>query len=143
MGVPRKRRVEHNCEVERGENKMNQIERQQSNIEKLVELVKEYPDLEIVPMVDYEVCASNDFSRWMGSWGTPKIDEFHVPDFDEERIYFKSMDEEKLGDKLFDHLELNNPHWSDEYLQEETDKRLAEIKWEKVIVVNINIPDRW
>lgn len=122
---------------------MNQIEKQQSNIEVLLELIKENPDLEILPMVDNEVCAGDEFSRWLGSWGTAKIDEFHVPKFDEERIYFKSSDEEKLGDKIFDHLEDNNPSWSDEHLVEQTEKMLSEIKWEKVIVVNINTPDRW
>jgi hypothetical protein len=122
---------------------MNQIEKQQSNVEGLLELIKENPNLEIMPMVDYEVCASDDFSKWLGSWGTAKIDEFYVPEYDEERIYFKSTDEEKLGDKIFDHLEDNNPSWSDTYLQEQTEKVLLEVEWEKVIVVNINIPDRW
>ena len=122
---------------------MKQIEKQLSNIETLLKLTKENPELEIVPMVDYEVCGGDDFSRWMGSFGTAKIDEFYVPEFDEERIYFKSTDEDRLGDKIFDHLELNNPSWSDDKLQEETDKMLSEIQWEKVITVNINTPDRW
>jgi hypothetical protein len=122
---------------------MKQIEKQQSNIETLLKLIKENPDLEIMPMVDYEVCASDDFSRWLGSWGTAKVDEYYVPDFDEERIYFKSMDEDELSDKIFDRLEENNPSWSDSYLEEQTEKMLSEIQWEKIITVNINTPDRW
>lgn len=122
---------------------MKQIEKQQSNIETLMELIRENPDLEIMPMVDYEVCAGDEFSRWLGSWGKAKIDEFHVPEFDEERIYFKSVDEDKLGEKIYDHLELNNPYMAPEVLSELTDKALSEVKWEKVITVNINLPDRW
>lgn len=119
---------------------MNQIKKQQSNIEKLLELIKENPDLEIMPMVDYEVCCGDDFARWLGSWGTAMVDEFYTPDFDEERIYFKSRDEDTLGEKIHDRLETENPYMAPEVLSELTDEALSKIQWEKVIVVNINTP---
>jgi len=119
---------------------MKQIERQKSNIEKLVELTKNNPDLIIVPMVDYEVCGGDEFSTWLGSWGTPKIDEIHTPEFDEERIYFKSNDLDTLGEKIFNILERENSSWSDKELDKKTEEALSKIEWEKVIVVNINLP---
>ncbi|WP_405101624.1 hypothetical protein [Oceanobacillus sp. FSL H7-0719] len=117
------------------------------NIETLIKLKQENPELDIVPMVDNEVCAGDDFSNWMGSWGSAEIDYIHIPDWNDdnrilnpERIYFKSADEDNIKDRLFDHLEAMNPAWSDEYIEENIEKKYREIDWEKVIVVKIGLP---
>ena len=36
-----------------------------AQIEKLLEMAKQYPDLEIVCMVNYEVCASDECTWWL------------------------------------------------------------------------------
>ncbi|MDQ0414214.1 hypothetical protein [Mesobacillus stamsii] len=122
---------------------MKQMEKQQENVKNLLALLKENPDLEILPMIDYEVCAGDEYARCLGSWGKAKIDSFCVPEFDNERIYFKSNDEDRLAEKIYDRLETENPYSAPEVLSMMTEMALEEIKWEKVIVVNINTPDRY
>ena len=48
-------------------------------ITELLRLIKENPDLPILPMVDGEICAGDDYGYWSGSWGTARVDEFLKP----------------------------------------------------------------
>lgn len=113
------------------------LEKQKSKTDDLLKLIKENPDLEIVPMVDTDCVASDDFSWWIASWGSATIEEIYNH---EERCYVRSSDEDYVGELIFDRLELNNPSWSDSYLEEQTEKELKEVEWEKVIAVKINLP---
>lgn len=63
---------------------MKYIDRQKNNIELLLNLIKENPELEIVPMVDGEVCQGDEYSYWMGKWGSAIIDQVYHSD---DRIY--------------------------------------------------------
>ena len=56
-----------------------------TKIEELLKLIKEYPNLPIVPMVDGEVCGS-DSSLWLGSWGDSELTEYYVG---RECVHFK------------------------------------------------------
>lgn len=105
---------------------------QQSKIEVLLKLIKENPDLEILPMVDNEV-GNSDYSFNLGSWGKASVEDYYIG---EELIYFKS--EERLEEDVYCRLENENPSWSDEYLEEQLEKEMAEIEWQKAIVVYIN-----
>lgn len=107
------------------------------NIEELIRLKAENPELEIVPMVQSEVCAGDDFSCWMGSWGKAEIDEVYHED---ERIYFRSYDEDEIEERIFNRLESGNPSSSDSFLDEKVEEELAKIEWVKVIVVKIGMP---
>lgn len=49
------------------------------NIKKLMKLSEENPNLDIIPKVDYEICVSDDFSWWAGSFGNSNIDYYYVP----------------------------------------------------------------
>ena len=116
---------------------MGRSENQQLKIKGLLKLIKENPNLEIVPMVDNEVCGGDDFGSWMGSWGKGAIDEVYHSD---DRIYFRSTDEDEIEENIFNGLESENPAWSDSYIEEQTKEKAKEIEWEKVIVVRINLP---
>jgi hypothetical protein len=111
---------------------LKKLEYQQENLKELINLTVENPTLNIVPMVNGEIVASDDFSHWMGSWGKPRIDEiFH----DDERIYFKSQDLDELAESLSD-----NPAWCEECDEEQTYKEIEKYNWEKVILVHIELP---
>ena len=104
--------------------------------EELFKLIKENPELPIVPMVDSEVVGSDDYNSWMGVWGKARIDEYWHGD---ERIYFREYDEEDLVQELID----NN--YDDEWKgkTDEEMERLAEeivdgYKWVKCISVSID-----
>jgi len=115
--------------------------------EELFELIKENPELEIVPMVDCEVVAGDDYSSWLGSWGEAKIDHIHIPDWNDEkkilnpeRIYFKSEDEEYIKDQCFNYFESGNPSWTDDEIEGMSNKHFDGMEWKKVITVSIGLP---
>lgn len=79
---------------------MRQIsDTERKNRDNLFQLMQENPDLPVIPFVDGEVCAGDDFATWMGSWGAARVDEFICPRQDYEPVIFKSD-----GD-VFDALE--------------------------------------
>lgn len=118
-----------------------EIELQKENIQALLKLIAENPDLSIVPMVDSDVVADDEYSSCLGSWGKPKIDFRYDKS---EQIYFKNRDSdfEDLEDKYI------TDHWgeqkfealSDEEQSELARKKVDELPWEKVIVVYIELP---
>lgn len=44
--------------------------------EKFLRLVKENPDVPIIPMVDSAVVADKDYGLWLGSFGDCRIDSY-------------------------------------------------------------------
>ena len=108
------------------------IENQQERINNLLELIKENPNLPIVPMVDSQICAGDDYAWWMGSWGSACIDEYL---HDDERIYFRCDDEDELIDKVCDNTE-DYP----DITEEEAEKIVNNYNWTKCICVQIELP---
>lgn len=111
-----------------------QSEIQKENVKTLLNLVKENPDLPIVPMVESEVVAGDDYTTWLGSFGKAEID--HVWN-NGERIYFMNHDYEELIQDILDDLPLN----IDEETAEATATDAVEkYEWVKSIVVQIGLP---
>ena len=109
-----------------------------SDIEKILNLIKENPDLPIVPMVDSEVVAE-DYGYWMGKWGNCQITEYYCG---RERVHFKDDDEENVL------MDLCDSDWcivveegTDIYdlSDEDWDKLYQGVPWTKGIVVYITI----
>ncbi|APR02399.1 hypothetical protein EXM90_19135 [Clostridium botulinum] len=115
---------------------MKKIENQQANIKTLINLINENHELEIVPMVNYEVCASDDYCSWLGSWGEAKVDEYWC---DEERIYFRSEDAEQLIEDAMDNGDWDE-NMTDEEVAKASEKEVAEYGWVKCICVRIETP---
>lgn len=114
---------------------MKGLEKQQKNVNELIKLIKENPELEIVPMVDYDIVAGDDYSYWMAEWGTAKIDEYYHLD---ERIYFKEQDFEEL---VYDFTESNYKKYNNltyEEFEQLAKEKINNLKWVKAIVVYIN-----
>lgn len=108
---------------------------QKDKVNHLLQLLKDNPELEIVPMVDCEVCGGDDYSWWIGSWGTASVDEYWS---DDEKIYFRSESEDELIDDAIDE------EWPEEMTDEKIEKAASEkvnsYKWTKCICVKINTP---
>jgi len=111
-----------------------------TNTEKLLELIKENPDLPVIPIVDSEVVADDCCSWWLASFGDVQVDEYCIGN---EHVHFKSDDEEDvLGDlpgcKYYktpdgrDILELNDDEWKELYNSQD---------WKRAIIVHISLPD--
>ena len=112
------------------------LDNQQENVKELMQLIQENPGLEIVPMVEFEVCGSDDFHWWMGSWGKCKVDEYWS---DDERIYFKFEDEGSLVEKEIDYGHWNEEMTDDE-IREAAEKKVNGYNWVKCICVRIELP---
>lgn len=105
----------------------------------LLELIKENPDLPILPMVNYEVCGSNNYIYWVGSFSKCWVDEYIVDNWygdgcvrlksdNEDDIIIEGIAEHKFGDCT------KEENWkkAEEYL---------ETLWEKAIICCIELPD--
>lgn len=100
----------------------------QENVKQLFELIKENPELEILPMVSTDCVPSDDFAYWGASWGSAEIDEYLVIG---ERIYYKSMDFDVVVDLMFDDSDCNEDAAKD---------KAEKMDWIKAIIVRIETP---
>ena len=111
-------------------------DRERENREELFRLIKENPELPIVPMVDAEIVAE-DCGYWLGAWGRAEVDEYFISER-AERVFYKSDDD------VFDVLER---HLSDEEFEalpeseEECRQYYDKLPWIKAIIVYINLPE--
>ena len=107
-----------------------------TNTEELLKLIKENPDLPVVPMVDYEVCGDDCCTWWMGHWGKSEVTEYYLG---EERVHFKDDDEEDvLADMAGCHHYCTKDGRDITDLSDEEWKALYEsVPWVKCIVVYI------
>ena len=105
-------------------------------MQKLLELIKNNPNIPIVPMVDAEL-VGDDFGRWLGVWGDCELTEYYIG---KERVHFKDDDEE---DVLLDMIGCNYGYDSQgndiyELSDKEWNKLYKSIPWKKCIVVYID-----
>ena len=115
---------------------MKITEKEKHNRDELFNLMRENPELPVIPMVDGEIVAGDDFSYWMGSWGEARVDEVAIDEWDcEGRILTKTYGEEEL---IEDIAEIKYDGSDEAY---EKAKEDAKSLWQKVIVVYIGLPD--
>lgn len=111
------------------------MEKHNEQTKRLLSLVEENPTLRVFPMVHYEVVAGDDYAYWGGIFESVSVDEVYTND---ERIWFRSEDEESMIDDVFENIETTDIPDDDD-----AKARAAEIvknyEWEKVIVLRIGI----
>ena len=113
-------------------------DRERESRDYLFKLMQENPELPVIPFVDGEIVAGDDFGTWMGSWGVSCTDEYLIPPQDYEPVIFKSDDDG------FDTLEKVLPGEEFDALpesEEECRKIYDALPWTKAIIVNIGLPD--
>ena len=107
----------------------------EENVRNLINLIKQYPDLPIVPMVGYDV-VDDDYGTWMGKWGEARIDEYLLIGNNEYvagTVYFKS--DEDIESVLYRYFS------EDEYermTDEEAADKYEKLPWIKAIIVDID-----
>lgn len=109
------------------------IEIQKENINSLLQLVKDNPDLPILPMVDYEIVADDCYSYWTGSWGNAEIDSYCIAN---ERVLFLSDGTEEI----FEQINGTVPDYV-ENEKEYIDYMVMALDWTKAIIVYIELPN--
>jgi hypothetical protein len=105
----------------------------------------ENPSLPVLPMVDTDVVAGDEFSSYMGSIGDCEVKEYTLKEMyhDGETIIYKD-DTSDLFDFLKDNYEIDNltdHEMPDEEIDKAVDKYIEDIEWEKAIFLDINLPD--
>ena len=105
--------------------------------EELIKLMKENPDLPVLPLVDSEVVA-DDFGYWLGKWGLCEVKEYYNG---RVRIHFKDDDEEEVLVDMVGCKYSKTKDGRDIYdLPDDEWKELFEsLPWQKVIVVYITV----
>lgn len=131
-----------------------------TNTEKLIQLVKENPDLPVVPMVDSEVVC-DDCGYWMGSFGCCSVGEYvcYNDRFFDEREGFKESYYDYNDDELCEHFNYNpricaytvaqgqytkeqlNENEENEKLLDQYLDSVADEYFKKAIIVYIGLPE--
>lgn len=107
-----------------------EIEKQ--NREELLKLIAENPELPIVPMVDGEITAEDEYRRWQGAWGS-----CYVGEYISDRFYIYFRDDDDIEEVLIQRFGLRAYETMTEKQAKEAYKALP---WIKAIVVNIDMP---
>ena len=104
--------------------------------EELLELIKENPDLPVVPMVYGEIVGDDSYLYWLGRWGNSEVTEYYMG---HEKVHFKDDDEEDVLNDLTGCKYGCDPQGRDIYelSDEEWDALYKSIPWVKCIVVYI------
>lgn len=89
------------------------------NRSKLSRLISENPDLEVIPMVHFEVCFGDDYSRWVGSIGNSMIKEYFFDEDNEGELRYKDT-------------------YTEEELEDFNDRG---VQWNKAIFLFIDLPE--
>ena len=112
------------------------LKRQKEYIKELLRLVKDNPDLPIIPRVDTEVVASDEYTWWAGAFGRAHIEEVITkPDGSITRR--RDEDDDTHYDVFFGN--------DDDYNLDATDKEMKakvdSLPWMRCIVVDIGTPE--
>lgn len=122
------------------------------NTEKLVKLIQENPDADLMPMVDSEM-GNPDYAFTEGHIKNMYVDEVRYGDlvgldlgikpidnnyFDVDRIFFKSKDLNFLKGQIEEYVDDNYAESSDEFVERKVDRLVNKINWDKVIVLEIS-----
>lgn len=115
--------------------------------QRLARLITNHPDLPVIPMVDWEVCAGPE-GKWMGSVGKACITEYiwRPDDYEGEPCIMYRYEAHKLVDALAEDAENHiNPGEKEEQAYEaarqQAWKKVDEMEWRKAIFVNIDLPE--
>ena len=131
------------------------------NIQKLITLATEHPELPIIAMVDGEIVGDDSYHRWVGYFGSVELGEYVLYDdrFIDDREEFKEKyydyNDDELCEKFgyepgINEYTLKNGHCTRKRYEEnkENEKRLeayldevAERAFKAAIIVNIDLPN--
>lgn len=104
-----------------------------NNIEKLIKLITENPELPVIPFVGTDIVACDDYNRWVASFGECRVSDFYISD---ERVY-TDMDD-LINDIIEEEYFLSEK--SDEEIMKLAEKQAHKLM-AKVIIVDIDTPD--
>lgn len=108
-----------------------------------LELIKNNPDLPIIPMVDSEVCCGNEYDYWCGSWTRSEVDEYCIFHMRGEERFFSRDEQDKIEEYLADDFSDFEEYadLSDEEFNKVVKEKIEGLNWTRAIVVWIGLPE--
>ncbi|BBN99183.1 hypothetical protein [Sporolactobacillus terrae] len=111
----------------------------------LLKLVRDNPEMPVVPMVNYELVA-DDCSYWQGSFGKAELTEIYTDPDKEMGVYIKGWNDDELYEEIyeqlcFDRSEEENDTLTAKQKEQQAKTEFDAIPWKKVIAVYIELPD--
>lgn len=103
----------------------------------LLRLIAENPSLPVVPMVNSEVVADDDYAYWVGSFSSATVDEYVCVN---ERFYTRDSQDE-IEDDFSDYLCDDYPDMPDEEFYKMIHEKVEALPWKKAIIVYIDLPE--
>ncbi len=103
----------------------------------LLQLMKDNPELPVIPMVDTEVVAGDEYGYWMASFGECQVREFAVDEWYGDGV-IRYRDEPFVEENLIEAIAERKYDGTDE--DYEKAKVEAEKLWTKAIIVKIELP---
>lgn len=105
-------------------------------VEQLLKLIKENPDLPVVPMVDGDIVGSDNFGWWLGRWGRSKVTKYYDG---RDAIHFEDDDRESVISDMKDCKYGMTADGRDIYdlTDEEWERIYNSLPWVNAIVVYI------
>lgn len=117
------------------------VERQNKNLQELLGMMKENPELPVLPMVDSEIVADDGYNWWTAAWGYPHIGRICIAN---ERVVEYEQDDvwSAFEDCGFDYDECGITEEMDDNEAEQVAREyLAGLDWLDAILVSITTPD--
>lgn len=96
----------------------------------LFELIRQNPDLPIVPMVNYEIIADDYAAYWMARWGEARIDSYLLRD---DWVWYLSDGKEEIFENLCELPEDLSKEQEEKYIED----TISSLPWTKAIIVKI------
>ena len=117
-------------------------ENQNKRTAELLQLIRENPELPVVPMVNSEVIADDSHAWWLGEFGMCSIDSYYS-DNDAERVWLKADDEEDMLDKWaddhYDEIKDMSNADAEAYVNKHGGEWINSLPWIRAIVVWIDV----
>lgn len=110
------------------------LKKQKENVGVLLELIKENPDLPIIPMVATECVFDDSHGYWMAEWSRARVTKYWCSD---ERIYQYYEDFEDLVETWIDNNYEEYENLSDDEMEELAEKTVNNYEWVDAIIVYI------
>lgn len=107
----------------------------EKNTTPLLDLIKQHPELPVVPMVEYDCVGDDSFNRWLASFGMAYIGEYALCELaNDERVY---LDRGDLEEDYYDYHDDEFEGMSEDDISTKI-KEITDPLWVKAIIVNID-----
>jgi hypothetical protein len=110
------------------------LAKQKENVNTLLQLIKENPDLEIIPMVATDCIFDDSWGYWMAEWSKAKVTKYWCSD---ERVYQYDEDFDSLVEDWIDENFEKYAGLSENELEILAETKVSAYEWTDAIIVYI------